>query len=46
MQLQRSGNTGGACDARPCAYVGKYPAEDQRIVIYGISEGEKCINDV
>lgn len=46
MQLQRSRNIGGTSDARPCAYVGKYPAEDQCIVIYGMPEGEKCIDDV
>ena len=34
VQLQRSGDIGRASDAGPCAYAGKYTAEDQCSLVY------------
>ena len=46
MQLQRSGDFRRESYAWPCAYAGKHTTENQRILVHGISEREKCAHDV
>ena len=46
VQIQRSRDNRGTYDARPCAHTFKYTAKNERIKFYGISERQKCTDDV
>ena len=43
MQLQRSGNIRRTSNVGSCTYAGKHTAENQCIVIYGVSERENAL---
>ena len=36
----------GASYAGPCAYVGKHTTQIECITVYGVSQREKCVNDI
>lgn len=46
VRVQRCGNHQGASDCRACTSLGEYPAENQYIQFYGISERQVCVADI
>ena len=46
MQVEGGGNNRRTSDDRSCTLVGISATEDEYIEFHGISEGEKCANDI
>ena len=46
MFIQRSGDYRRAFNARSHPHVGKYPAEDECVELYGILKGKVSTNDI